>query len=41
MNYIVEHRPRESSPGELWVRLDRVQEIRDLSEGRLVGEPGS
>jgi hypothetical protein len=46
MNYIAEHRSADSDAGgtgaaELWVRLDRVEEIRDLSEGRLVGEPGS
>jgi hypothetical protein len=26
---------------ELWVLLDRVCDIRDLMEGRLVGEPGA
>jgi hypothetical protein len=27
--------------GELWVLLDRVRQLRELKEGRLVGEPES
>lgn len=41
MNYIAEPRVAESGGTELWVLLDRVSEIRDLSEDPLVGEPGS
>jgi hypothetical protein len=41
MNYITEVRRREGAEDELWVRLDRVAEIRELMEGRLVGEPES
>jgi hypothetical protein len=26
---------------ELWVRLDRVRQLRELKEGRLVGDPES
>lgn len=33
----------EARPGgeEVWVRLDRVRQLRELKEGRLVGEPES
>ncbi len=41
MNYIAEHRDSDCGTPELWVLLDRVEEIRELTEGRLVGEPGS
>jgi hypothetical protein len=41
MNYIAEPRVVESGSSELWVMLDRVSEIRDLSEDPLVSEPGS
>jgi hypothetical protein len=40
IDYIAEMR-RTDDDEVLWVRLDRVREIRDLMEGRLVGEPGS
>jgi hypothetical protein len=40
VNYIAEiHKPANGAE-ELWVMLDRVDEIRELMEGRLVGEPG-
>jgi len=39
MNYIAETRPAECGCEELWVRLDRVDEIRELMEDRLVSEP--
>jgi hypothetical protein len=38
--YITQCR-RSERGDELWILLDRVSEIRDLMEGRLVGEPGS
>jgi hypothetical protein len=41
VNYIAQTRRRDAGEEELWVRLDRVGEIRELMEGRLVGEPGS
>jgi len=41
MNYITEPRQTGSAGDELWVHLDRVGEIRELMEGRLVGEPES
>lgn len=41
MNYIAEPRAADHGTDELWVRLDRVAEIRELTEDRLVGEPGS
>ncbi len=38
MEYVAE--PRGSGTAwELWVRLDRVRLLRELMEGRLVGEP--
>ena len=41
LNYVAElHASADGAP-ELWVLLDRVEEIRELMEGRLVGEPGS
>jgi len=40
LSYVSE--TRKSDHGEeLWVLLDRVRDIRDLMEGRLVGEPGA
>ena len=40
IDYIAElHRSGDDEV--LWVKLDRVREIRDLMEGRLVGEPES
>ena len=40
IDYITE--PGHGERGdELWVLLDRLREVRDLMEGRLVGEPGS
>lgn len=40
IGYIAELR-RSGEDEVLWVKLDRVREIRDLMEGRLVGEPES
>ncbi|NLG63179.1 MAG: hypothetical protein GX539_13140 [Candidatus Cloacimonetes bacterium] len=38
MEYVAE--PRGTGSGwELWVRLDSVHALRELMEGRLVGEP--
>lgn len=38
MEYVAE--PRGTGSGwELWVRLDSVRVLRELMEGRLVGEP--
>ncbi len=39
LSWVSETRPSEHGD-ELWVLLDRVRAIRDLMEGRLVGEPG-
>jgi len=41
VNYITETRQRTAGEDELWVLLERVAEIRELMEGRLVGEPES
>lgn len=42
MNYIAQPRLRADGGEELWVRLDRVREVRSLmTEGKLVGEPGN
>jgi len=41
MNYIARPRGAEPDTSDLWVLLDRVAEIREFTEGRLVGEPGS
>ena len=41
VNYITETRQCGAGEDELWVLLDRVAEVRELMEGRLVGEPGS
>jgi hypothetical protein len=38
LGYIVE--PRRGGE-ELWILLDRVRQLRELKEGRLVGEPGT
>ncbi|MCI0437147.1 MAG: hypothetical protein L0271_26455 [Gemmatimonadetes bacterium] len=40
ISYVTESRASDQGD-ELWVLLDRVSDIRDLIEGRLVGEPGS
>jgi hypothetical protein len=41
MNYIAQlHHSSEGAP-DLWILLDRVEAIRELMEGRLVGEPGA
>jgi hypothetical protein len=40
MNYVAFWRMNESGTEELWVRLDRIREVREIvDEGRLVGEP--
>lgn len=41
INYITELRQPADGVEELWVLLDRIDEIRELMEGRLVGEPES
>lgn len=38
IRYITE---RRRGGDEVWVLLDRVRQLRELKEGRLVGEPGS
>jgi hypothetical protein len=40
VNYVTGTRQHGTGDAELWVLLDRVAEIRELMEGRLVGEPG-
>jgi hypothetical protein len=40
MNYVAQWRITPAGGDGLWVRLDRVREVRDIvEEGRLVGEP--
>ena len=40
MNYIAQWRLSISGAEELWVRVDRIREVRDLiEEGRMVTEP--
>ena len=42
MNYIAQVRLNAQGGEELWIRLDRVREVRSLmGEGKLVGEPGT
>lgn len=42
MNYIAQAKLSSEGAEELWVRLDRLREVRSLmSEGKLVGEPGT
>jgi hypothetical protein len=41
MSYIAEERPPCNGGCELWVLLDRLHQVRELMEGRLVGEPES
>lgn len=41
MSYIAELHPPHEEEGDLWVLLDRLREVRDLMEGRLVGEQES
>jgi len=40
MEYVAEHRDGPDG-GELWVRVDHVRSLRELMQGRLVGEPES
>ncbi|HEX7118054.1 MAG TPA: hypothetical protein VF212_04665 [Longimicrobiales bacterium] len=40
--YVATWKSRPDGAGELWVRLDRVREVRELiEEGERVGEPGA
>lgn len=40
MNYVAQWRLSASGAEALWIRLDRVREVRDIvEEGRLVGAP--
>lgn len=40
--YVARWNARPDGAGELWVRLDRVREVRELiEEGERVGEPGA
>lgn len=39
ISYIAEERPRADGAPQLWVRVDRIHEVRELMEGRAVGEP--
>jgi len=42
MNYIAQAKLTAEGAEELWIRLDRVREVRSLmAEGKLVGEPGT
>jgi hypothetical protein len=41
MSYIAEERAPPHGRPELWVLLDRLRQVRELMEGRLVGEPES
>jgi hypothetical protein len=41
MSYIAEERTPHQGCTELWVLLDRLRQVRELMEGRLVGEPES
>lgn len=40
MNYVAEWRGNAHGDENLWIRLDRIREVRDIvEEGKLVGEP--
>ncbi|MGQ0813021.1 MAG: hypothetical protein ACT4O1_00965 [Gemmatimonadota bacterium] len=40
MNYVAQWRINKTGGEDLWVRLDRIREVREIvEEGRLVGEP--
>jgi hypothetical protein len=39
VDYITETRVTAEGREELWVKLDRVARVRELMDGRLVGEP--
>lgn len=39
VEYITELRPAPGGGHHLWILLERVQQVRELMEGRLVGEP--
>ncbi|NIR61567.1 MAG: hypothetical protein GWO02_19775 [Gammaproteobacteria bacterium] len=42
LGYVAAWTPRPDGTGELWVRLDRVRQVRELiDEGERVGEPGA
>jgi hypothetical protein len=39
MSYIAEERAHAAGRQELWVLVDRLRQVRELMDGRLVGEP--
>lgn len=40
MNYVAQWRLDASGAEDLWIRLDRIREVRDIvEEGKLVAEP--
>jgi hypothetical protein len=41
MDFIAEAREGDDGLAELWIMLDRVDQVRELKDGRLVGEIGS